>query len=125
MFYIVLGIHVVLCLILVALVLLQEGKDIGAAFGAGGSQSLFGASGIDKPIVRATTIVAVLFMVTSVLLVRMYSAPTFSIGTQVGTGLPEELSKASKAMKTQSEAVKAEVEKGADGTIKLTFEEGE
>ena len=106
MFFIVLAIHCVLCIILVLLVLLQEGKDIGASFGAGGSQSIFGASGIDKPIVRATTMVAVLFMITSILLVRLYSAPSVSIIPQSATGLPDELSRVNKAVQVEAEAVK-------------------
>lgn len=75
MFGLVLVIHIVLCLALVGIVLLQQGKgaDMGAAFGST-SSSVFGASGAGNVLVRATTGVAIGFMVTSVLLVRLYAS---------------------------------------------------
>ncbi|NMC63826.1 MAG: preprotein translocase subunit SecG [SAR324 cluster bacterium] len=109
MFQIILGIHIVLCLIIVALVLLQEGKDIGAAFGAGGSNTLFGAAGIDKPIVRATTIVAILFMITSIVLVNQYAKMGQGVSTK-GAPLPEELQRVNQAIQVEQEAKKAEKE---------------
>lgn len=58
--------HVCICLFLVLLVLLQQGKgaDAGATFG-GGSNTLFGAGGADTFLTKATTILAFLFMSTS------------------------------------------------------------
>ncbi|MEC7551134.1 MAG: preprotein translocase subunit SecG, partial [Pseudomonadota bacterium] len=52
------------------LVLLQQGKgaDAGASFGAGASQTVFGSSGSGNFLVRATTVAATLFFVTSLLL---------------------------------------------------------
>jgi len=49
------------------IVLLQTGKgaDIGAAFGGGSSQTLFGSTGASTFLSKATTIVAVIFMITS------------------------------------------------------------
>lgn len=74
MFYIVLTMHLVLCVTLIGLVLLQQGKgaDMGAAFG-GGSNTLFGATGATAFITKFTTGIAIAFMVTSVLLVNLYS----------------------------------------------------
>ncbi len=74
MFYAILGVHLVLCAILVGLVLLQQGKgaDMGAAFG-GGSNSLFGAGGATALITKVTTGVAVAFFVTSVILVNQFA----------------------------------------------------
>lgn len=68
--------HVVVCLFLVGIVLLQHGKgaDIGASFG-GSSQSLFGTEGPLPLLNKITTAVAVLFMITSVAL-AYYSANT-------------------------------------------------
>jgi preprotein translocase subunit SecG len=59
-------IHVFMCIILIAIVLLQTGKgaDIGAAFG-GASQTLFGGAGPANFLNRVTTIAAVVFMLTS------------------------------------------------------------
>lgn len=64
-------IHVFLCLALIFLVLLQQGKgaDLGAVFG--NSNSVFGTSGGDN-IGKITTILAIVFMVTSILLVRAF-----------------------------------------------------
>ena len=60
-------VHVFICLILVGVILLQQGKgaSIGATFGGGGN-TVFGASGADNFLTRFTTGVAILFFVTSV-----------------------------------------------------------
>ncbi len=62
----VLIIHVVACLSLILVVLLQAGKgaSMGAAFG-GSSQTVFGSTGATPFLAKLTTIVAVLFMLTS------------------------------------------------------------
>lgn len=86
MFAILLTVHLVLCMVLIGLVLLQQGKgaDMGAAFG-GGSNTVFGASGATDFITKVTTYSAILFMVTSILLVREYvamgSGPIKATGT--------------------------------------------
>lgn len=63
---VVLIIHVVACLALILVVLLQAGKgaSIGAAFG-GASQTVFGSSGATPFLAKLTTVVAILFMLTS------------------------------------------------------------
>ena len=73
MFDIILTVHLVLCVALIGLVLLQQGKgaDVGATFG-GGNNTLFGAGGAVNMITKVTTTVAISFMVTSILLVRAY-----------------------------------------------------
>jgi preprotein translocase subunit SecG len=60
-------IHVVVCLVIIGLVLLQAGKgaDIGSAFGGGGSQAVFGSMGTPSILGKATTAVAIAFMLTS------------------------------------------------------------
>ena len=67
---IVIVIHVVVAVVIVGLVLLQQGKgaDAGASFGAGASQTVFGSSGTGNFLVRATTVAAVLFFITSLAL---------------------------------------------------------
>jgi preprotein translocase subunit SecG len=59
-------IHVIVCLALIMIVLLQTGKgaDMGASFGGGGSQTLFGSSGASTFLSKATTVAAVVFMLT-------------------------------------------------------------
>jgi preprotein translocase subunit SecG len=63
-------IHVIVCLFLIIVVLLQSGKagDISAAFGGQGSQAAFGPRGAATALSKATTASAVLFMLTSVTL---------------------------------------------------------
>jgi preprotein translocase subunit SecG len=60
-------VHVIVCIALILIVLLQTGKgaDMGAAFGGGGSQTLFGSTGASSFLGKATTGAAVVFMVTS------------------------------------------------------------
>jgi preprotein translocase subunit SecG len=67
--------HVLVAVALVFIVLLQTGRgsEIGAAFGSGASQTLFGSSGTSGFMTRLTTVVVVVFMVTSLVLAIMYS----------------------------------------------------
>lgn len=60
-------IHVIVCVFLVVVVLLQSGKaaDLAGAFGGMGSQTAFGPRGSATLLSKATTIAAGLFMVTS------------------------------------------------------------
>jgi preprotein translocase subunit SecG len=67
MYYLVLFVHVVVCIFLIIVILLQSGKaaDLAGAFGGMGSQTAFGPRGSATLLSKATTISAVLFMVTS------------------------------------------------------------
>jgi preprotein translocase subunit SecG len=62
--------HVVVCIALIMIVLLQTGKgaDMGAAFGGGASQTLFGSTGTSTFLGKLTTVAAVIFMLTSLTL---------------------------------------------------------
>ena len=71
------ALHVMLCMFLISVILLQPGKggDVGSAFGGGGGgggSSMFGPRGPSGLLQQATTVVAVLFMATSVTL-ALYS----------------------------------------------------
>jgi len=70
LFYLIAFVHVIACLFLIAVVLLQQGKgqDLASAFGGGGTQTAFGPRGSATVLSRATTILAGLFMVTSLAL---------------------------------------------------------
>ncbi|MBF0209954.1 MAG: preprotein translocase subunit SecG [Desulfamplus sp.] len=64
----ILFIHIVSCILLILIVLLQTGKgaDMGASFGsASGGQSLFGGAGPATALSKITTVVAIVFMLTS------------------------------------------------------------
>jgi preprotein translocase subunit SecG len=60
--------HVVVCLFLIGVVLLQQGKssDLAGAFGGQGSQTAFGPRGAANLLTRLTTWSAIIFMLTSV-----------------------------------------------------------
>jgi preprotein translocase subunit SecG len=66
----ILMIHVVTCIALILIILLQSGKgaDIGAAFGGGSSQTVFGSTGATPFLSKITIGAAVAFMVTSIIL---------------------------------------------------------
>lgn len=70
MYQFVVALHVILCLCLVLIIILQPGKgsDVGSAFGGGGSSTVFGPRGPAGMLAQATTGVAVMFMVTSITL---------------------------------------------------------
>jgi len=69
-YYAVIVLHIMACLFLIAVVLLQQGKgqDLASAFGGGGTQTAFGPRGSANVLTRATTILAAVFMVTSLAL---------------------------------------------------------
>ena len=64
---ITLMVHLLVALALIALILLQRGKgaDIGASFGAGGSQTLFGSAGSGNALTRMTAWLSAIFFVSS------------------------------------------------------------
>ncbi len=72
-FYLVLVVHIVACLFLIAVVLLQQGKgqDLASAFGGAGTQTAFGPRGGATVLSRTTTVLAALFMVTSLALAML------------------------------------------------------
>jgi len=76
-------IHVAVCVLLILVVLLQTGKraDLAGAFGGGGSQTAFGARGAATVLSKATTIAAVIFMLTSFALSLMSSRTGQGAGT--------------------------------------------
>lgn len=63
----VLIVHLLLALAITGLIMLQQGKgaEMGASFGAGASQTLFGSSGSGNVLTRATAWLVALFFATS------------------------------------------------------------
>ena len=65
-----LSFHVIVAVLIIALILLQKGKgaDMGSAFGAGASGTIFGAKGSANFLSRTTAILATIFFITSLAL---------------------------------------------------------
>ena len=82
---IVVGIHVVICLALIIVILLQQGKgaEIGAVFG-GSSQTVFGASGAGNMLTKTTWAMAAVFFATSIFLA--YASTRRFTGSIFGSG---------------------------------------
>jgi preprotein translocase subunit SecG len=88
---IVVVVHVIVAIGIVGLVLLQQGKgaDAGASFGAGSSQTVFGASGTGNFLVRATTVGATIFFITSLSL-AVFAKNQSSLGGAANSPLANE-----------------------------------
>ena len=91
-------VHVLVCLFLIVVVLLQSGKaaDLAGAFGGMGSQTAFGPRGSATVLSKATTISAVLFMLTSLSLSIM-ATRNAGLGTSVLETAPTKSSAPAKA----------------------------
>jgi preprotein translocase subunit SecG len=78
--YFVIVVHVIVCLFLIGVVLLQQGRsaDLAGAFGGQGSQTAFGPRAAANVLTRLTTWSAVIFMVTSIALTVLYVRSTGS-----------------------------------------------
>ena len=72
--------HVVVCFVLILVVLLQAGRgaNMGAVFG-GASQTVFGSSGAGSFLGKMTTVVAIIFMLTTLCLSYFSSEKTTSV----------------------------------------------
>src|ERR1035438_9685355 len=66
--YFVIVVHVIVCLFLIGVVLLQQGRsaDLAGAFGGQGSQTAFGPRAAANVLTRLTTSSAIIFMLTSI-----------------------------------------------------------
>jgi preprotein translocase subunit SecG len=73
-FYFVVTVHIIVCLFLIGVVLLQQGRsaDLAGAFGGQGSQTAFGPRAAANVLTRLTTWSAVIFMCTSLTLTILY-----------------------------------------------------
>ena len=82
-------IHLIACVFLILVVLLQTGKgaEMGAVFGGGGSSTLFGASGAGNFLTKLTTGTAIVFFFTSLTLA--YSSIARTQHTVFDRPLPE------------------------------------
>jgi preprotein translocase subunit SecG len=83
-------VHVLVCLFLIVVVLLQSGKaaDLAGAFGGMGSQTAFGPRGSATLLSKATAVSAVLFMITSLSL-SMMATKNAGLGVSVLDSSPK------------------------------------
>ncbi len=74
-FNIILAVQILSALVMIGLILVQHGKgaDMGAAFGSGGSGSLFGASGSANFLSRSTAVLAAVFFISTLALAYLGS----------------------------------------------------
>jgi len=90
MYYAIMFLHIFVSISMIGIVLLQSGKgaEMGASFGAGGSQTVFGASGGNTFMNKVTTGAAVIFMLTSLTLAHLSSSGSGSSSIMKGKSAP-------------------------------------
>jgi preprotein translocase subunit SecG len=90
MIYVLVPIYVIVCVFLILVVLLQQGKgaDVSAAFGASSSQTTFGARGATTLLERITTWSFVAFSVLAVTISLMQARPRSSVLAKAKAGVP-------------------------------------
>jgi preprotein translocase subunit SecG len=113
--------HVVVCVALIMIVLLQTGKgaDIGAAFGGGSSSTLFGTTGASTFLSKATTVAAIVFMLTSLALAYLAShRPASSILTETPAAVETKAPEAAPAPATTPAPAGAPTEAKPDAPAK-------
>jgi preprotein translocase subunit SecG len=110
--------HVLICVFLIVVVLLQSGKaaDLAGAFGGMGSQTVFGPRGSATVLSKATTGAATLFMITSLSLSIM--------ATKQGSGVPSVFDKASKPNPAQQKQAPKQLPTSAPITVTPSTDAG-
>ena len=98
-------IHALGALALIGLILIQHGKgaDAGAAFGSGGSSTVFGARGPTSFLTRTTAILATLFFITSLGLAYLSGRSTEGKSVTEQTNITSSVEKPSAEPKEQSD----------------------
>ncbi|MCG7198446.1 preprotein translocase subunit SecG [Marinobacter pelagius] len=106
-------VHVVIAVALVGLVLIQQGKgaDAGAAFGGGASQTVFGSQGSGSFLTRLTTILAIVFFVTSFSL-AVFAKQRAEVAGEAGIPVVEESSEQAPVEQAADSAESSEAESG-------------
>src|SRR5271156_1951473 len=93
--YLLITVHVIICLFLIGVVLLQTGKsaDLAGAFGGQGSQTAFGPRGAANLLTKLTSWAAVLFMLTAIALTILLSRNSGDHSVLSGTPSSQSLPK--------------------------------
>lgn len=94
---VVLTLHIMIAIIMIGLILIQHGKgaDAGASFGSGAAGTVFGAAGSANFLTRTTTVLAVLFFITSLALAsnaRKEAANQLRLDVPMNTTTPSPIS---------------------------------
>ena len=89
----ILTIHIILAVILIVLVLVQQGKgaDAGAAFGSGASSTVFGARGSATFMNKLTTVIALSFFINSLSLAYISSNKSSGSKSLINDSVKEEI----------------------------------
>jgi preprotein translocase subunit SecG len=129
LYYLIVAVYVLVCLFLIGVILLQQGKggDIANAFGGGGSQAVFGARSGATLLTRATSVLAALFVVLSLVLTAWGQRGSSSVvgGIEAPAPVaPVTLPSATPAPATPSPAQPAATPPPADGTAPPTSPAG-
>lgn len=114
--------HVLIALSIIGLILLQQGKgaDMGASFGAGSSQTMFGGAGGGNVLTQATTVLAALFFTTSFALAIVAKNHAASAGA-IDLGVPALVEEG--AVVQEIDAVEREIDSEIPG-VELESGEG-
>src|SRR6202051_875660 len=85
MYFILVTLHVIICALLIAVIMLQSGEaaDLAGAFGGAGSQTAFGPRGAATFLSKATTWCAIMFMLTSMALTMHQNSSSAAVGSSV------------------------------------------
>jgi preprotein translocase subunit SecG len=90
MIYVLVPVYVIVCVFLILVVLLQQGKgaDVSAAFGASSSQTTFGARGATTLLEKITTWSFVAFSILAVVISLMQARPRSSVLAKAKAAAP-------------------------------------
>lgn len=109
-------VHVVIAVALVGLVLIQQGKgaDAGAAFGGGASQTVFGSQGSGSFLTRVTSIMALVFFVTSFSL-AIFAKQRAEVAGQAGIPMVQQIERGAASEGAAGEAPSLSEEESGNG----------
>src|ERR1700676_2498329 len=84
-YFVLVTLHVIICALLIAVIMLQSGEaaDLAGAFGGAGSQTAFGPRGAATFLSKATTWCAIMFMLTSMALTMHQNSSSVAAGSSV------------------------------------------
>jgi preprotein translocase subunit SecG len=105
-----LTVHIIVCLLMVVIILMQRSKQegLGAAFGGGITDSMFGAQ-TSQVLVKITVWLAALFFILTIILARLYAVRSTNDGSALKKLLATPATEATTPAADTDEAIKAKV----------------